>query len=249
MRISGIRFMPVFIAILAISAVILTSCGDDSSTTGSSSALPKLRVLHLSQANAAVDVEVDDSVIVNGLTYGEASPYREYSPGSRIIKVTPSALDTPVYLEDSIDLETDLEYTVFLINNAGAVEEIHSADDRTTIVDQAKIRFVHAIPDGAAYDIKFDSGFGGAVTQFGNVGFHDITDYHQINGTDYGIVVSPTGVIDTLLAYDPITIENEKVYTIVAYGTVDAGDTWPINIRVFEDGGDGTSYIEPVKAP
>ena len=249
MKSIGNRLVTLVAIIFAATGLLFIACDDDDSPTDSSNTPPRVRVIHASQANGAVDVDVDDSTIIDGLTYGEASEYAQYSEGSRQIEVTPDGSDTPVLISELITLESDLEYTLFAVNTGTQIEEIHTADDRTVVVGQAKVRFVHAIPDGGTYDIKVDTGFGVPEVEYNDVTFRDISSYHQLNGTDYSFVISSPNQNDTLFSYDPVTLDRGKIYTVIVYGTIDAGDVWPVNLRVFEDDNTGTIYVDPAENP
>ncbi len=55
---------------------------------------------------------------------------------------------------------------------------------------------------------------------------------HQLNSTD------------EVLTFDPIAVENGKVYTVVAHGTLDDMDNFPFAARVFIDNDNGDEYAD-----
>ncbi|MEZ4568265.1 MAG: DUF4397 domain-containing protein [Desulfobacterales bacterium] len=74
--------------------------------------------------------------------------------------------------------------------------------------------------------------------------FKDIEDYIEVDGGDYSFVVTPAGTNTEVFKYNPITLENGKVYTIVASGTLDALDDDDFMVRAYIDNNEGTAYAD-----
>lgn len=235
---------------LVFAAVMVFSCSDDSTTptppaeTGKSNA----RVIHTSYDAPAVDILVDGAVAVSGLAYGESSGYAELEAGTRNVKVTVAGTTTPAVIEADLPLEADKEYTVFAVNSVASIEAVVAEDARAANPGKAKIRLLHASPDAPAVDVKLNSGNGPAV--FTNSAFKDISDYIEVDGGTYTFVITPAGSATEVVVFDPVTVANGGVYTVVAHGTLDAGDNYPFAVRVFVDINPGNAYVDlTVAAP
>ena len=200
-----------------------------------------VRVVHSSYDAPAVDVYIDDALVFEDLAYGESSGYGTVSEGDRTVKVVPAGEMAPAVIEATLSL-TDTSYTVLAVNQLTQIEPIFSMDKRASVSNKAKARFIHASADAPAVDIRVGSGDGPAV--FSNVAFKDIEDYIEVDGGDYSFVVTPAGTNTEVFKYNPITLENGKVYTIVASGTLDALDDDDFMVRAYIDNNEGTAYAD-----
>ena len=182
--------------VMMIFAILfLVGCSDDDNNNivspDNQSNLASVRVIHTSYDAPDVDVIVDDNVAITSLGYGISSGYAELNPGTRNIKVTPAGSTSPVVIEANLDLNADLDYTVYAVNNLGSIEPVVSIDDRKPVGNRALIRFLHASPDAPAVDIKLDSGTGSTI--FSAASFKDITNYLGVAPGTYTFVVTPSG--------------------------------------------------------
>lgn len=239
------RYFKFVLMLIALSfAAFSVGCeSDDNSTpTNPSVANSKIRVIHTSYDAPAVDVRVDGVVAIPGLSYGQSSGYAEVASGTRNVKVSPAGSASPVVIEADLTVAENKEYTVYAVNSLASIEAIVSEDLRTPNSSKAKVRFVHASPDAPAVDIKLNSGSGPAV--FSNASFKDITSYVEVDAASYTFVATPTGSTTEVVVFDPIQVENGKVYTVIARGTLDNTDNVPFEVRVFIDNDAGTGFAD-----
>lgn len=230
---------------LLISSLFLMSCEEDSkSVTGPTtmSSTTKVRVVHTSYDAPAVDILIDNAVAISNIMYGETSGYAEINEGTRNIKVTPAGATTPVVIEADINFATDKEYSIYAVNALASIEAVVSEDSRAANSNKAKIRFLHASPDAPAVDIKIGSGSGPAA--FSNASFKDITNYIEVDAGSYTFAVTPTGSTSEVVVFDPISVSNGMVYTVIAHGTLDNMDSYPFATRVFIDNDMGDMYAD-----
>jgi hypothetical protein len=208
------------------------------------------RVIHLSPDAPEVDIdfeliEVQQSIV--GLNYGEASAYTEISSGIAkvIVKDTNGqevvTVDNPVFA-------SDIDNTVYAVNLLANIEVIQSEDDRSTDPAKAKVRFVHASPDAPAVDVKTGSAAGAPV--FANAAFKDISDYVLVDPGDYTFVVTQAGDnVNAVVTFAPATLEADKIYTVIAIGTLEDTDLFDFGVRVFDDTGSGNAFVDLTVAP
>lgn len=205
-----------------------------------------VRVVHTSYDAPAVDVWVDGSVAISGLSYGQSSGYAELPAGMRNIQVTPGGQTSPVVIEADLNILDTNEYTVTAVDMLSNISAVVSVDDRESNANQARIKFLHASPDAPAVDIKLDSGNGPVV--FSNVSFKDITEYVEVGEGSYTFVVTPTGSDIEVFVFQPIAVSEGMVYTVVAHGSLDNSDNYPFGVRVFVDNNSGDAFVDMVSA-
>jgi len=219
---------------------------DDNNPLNPTPSTSMVRVVHTSYDAPAVDVWVDGSVAISGLSYGQSSGYAELPAGMRNIQVTPSGQTSPVVIEADLNILETNEYTVTAVDMLSNISAVVSVDDREPNANRARIKFLHASPDAPAVDIKLDSGNGPVV--FSNVSFKDITDYVEVSEGSYTFVVTPTGSDTEVFVFQPIPVTNGTVYTVVAHGSLDNSDNYPFGVRVFVDNNSGNAFVDMVSA-
>ena len=201
-----------------------------------------IRVIHASFDAPPVDVKVDGTTAISNLSYGISSGYAELDAGSKNIKVTPAGSATPVVIDANLVLEQDKKYTVIASGPLTSITPVVVEDNRQIIINKAKIRFAHMSPDAPAIDIKLNSGTGPIV--FSNVAFRNVTEYIEVDGDFYTFVVTPANSTDEVIVFDPIAVQNEMLYTVVAKGTLNASDSFPFIARIFIDNGIGNAFVD-----
>jgi hypothetical protein len=239
------KFLLNAVSILVL--LVVSGCSDDKdSLTNSTPTTSKVRVIHSSYDAPAVDIRVDGQVAISNLAFGESSGYADVPTGTRNIQVTPTGVSTPVVIEANLPIEANKEYSVIAVGDLASITPIVVEDNRSSNSSKAKIRFLHASPDAPAVDIKLNGGTGPAV--FSNQAFKDITPYTEVDAGSYTFVVTPSGSSDEVFVFNPITVENGKVYTVIAQGTLSNTDNITFTARVFVDNNDGKASVDLVAA-
>lgn len=230
------------IALFSFAALVGCSDDDDNNPAASAVATSNVRVIHTSFDAPTVDIAVDGSVAIPGLAFGETSGFATLTSGTRNIKVTPENATSPVVINVNLPLEQGAEYTVLAIDSLSAIDAIVAVDDRTINVNKARVRFIHASPDAPAVDVKLNSGTGAKV--FGNTAFKDVENYVEVDGGTYTFAVTAANTTSEVVVFNPVTVQNGMIYTIVAIGTLNAADSSPFTVRVFVDNGDGNAFLD-----
>lgn len=235
------RFLFLMVAVVAV--LFLASCEDDP-TSPKGTAM--VRVIHTSYDAPAVDVAVDEELAFSNQAYGQSSGYAQVDDGMNNIMVMPAGTSSPVVIDADLDFMQDAQYTVLAVGALDAIEPIVTMDARNSVSTAAKVRFIHTSPDAPAVDIKYNPS--SMMPVFENVAFKGITSYAEVPQSTYQFIVTPAGSNDIVVQYAPVALQDGKVYTIVAHGTLDDADDYPFGVRVFMDNDDGDAYVDLMAA-
>ena len=160
---------------LFVSAVLFVGCSDDENPTGPENlpATANVKVVHASPDAPGVDLLVDDKVAGSNLTYPNNTGYLEVTKGTRNVKVNVAGTSTTV-VEANLDLEADINYSVFATDAVANLTPIVIQDDLSAPTSgNAHARFIHLSPNAPAVDITLTDG----TVVFGNIKFQEYTAF------------------------------------------------------------------------
>ena len=203
-------------AILAVAAapLVLAACGDDNDdVTTPSKGTANVRVAHLSPDAPPVDVYVNGTKALSGVSFKDVSSYLPVPAGSANFRVTPANATTPVVIDATVNLNVGGNYTVAATGLLASVQALVLEDDRGT-TGQSKVRFVHASPDAPAVDLAVT---GGPVL-FSGVSFRQASGYPQVAPATYDLEARPAGTTAVALAVPGVTLRPGTNYTVFAVG-------------------------------
>jgi len=203
-------------AILAVAAapLFLAACGDDNNdVTTPSTGAAKVRVAHLSPDAPPVDVYVNGTRALSGVSFKDVSSYLSVPAGSTNFRVTPANAASPVVIDATVNLNDGGNYTVAATGVLASIQPLVLEDDRGT-TGQAKVRFVHTGPDAPAVDIAVA---GGPVI-FSNVSFRQASAYPQVAPGTYDLEVRPAGTNVVALSIPGVALRPGTNYTVFAVG-------------------------------
>ena len=180
-----------------------------------------VRVAHLSPDAPAVDVWVDEGVVLSDVPYKTISGYLELPSGSHRIQVTPAGETSPVVIDATVEFDSDTAYTVAATGFLGKddLQPLVLTDDRFTALETAKIRVVHTSPDAPAVDIGPNDG----SVVFGDLYFRDSSMYAQLPAGSYDLEVRVAGTMDVALALPGVELEKGTNYSVFAVGSLEEG--------------------------
>lgn len=150
------------IAAVAAAALTLTACGvfdDDDDAAPAPVAQAQLRAIHASADTPAVDVFINGTRALSGVTFGQASAFNAVAPGNTRVQV---ALANQAAAAGPIDVSAPLvanrDYTAIAIGSGATGPTRLQAvliDDAGTApaAGQVKLRVVHGAPAVGAVDI------------------------------------------------------------------------------------------------
>ena len=173
----------------------------------------ELRIGHFSPDAPAVNVHVDGDVLLEDVSFGTLGDYMDIDAGSYDVEIVPAAGGDAV-LSATLDLDSDTSYTVLAINALEDIEALVLTDDQPAIdANDARIRFVHTVPDAPAVDI-----LAGDAPLFENVAFGKTSSFATVDADAYDIDVRPAGSDDSVLSLSDISFDGATSYTVFATG-------------------------------
>lgn len=179
-----------------------------------------VRVVHAVPGGPDVDVYLNDSPVVQGLTFGTATEFAAAPGGDdRKIQIVPAG-GTPGdgdLVESDVDLDGRFGYEIIATGEGDDVEITTAKLDLTPVADgQARIRVIHASPDAGGVNVTIADG----PTLFEGVDFRDVTDNQTIDARSYVLQVIKD---DTVALTGDLAVETGMVYDVLVIGRNDDG--------------------------
>jgi hypothetical protein len=205
-----------FMLLAVMPAVLLTSCDDDDEEI-SIDDMAMVMVVHASPDAPGVDLLVDNAKVnTTALTFPGNTGYLDVRSGNRNVKVNAAGSSTTV-IDANLDLEKNMNYTVFAANTLSGIEPVVLMDNLAAPASgKAHVRFVHLSPDAPAVDVAVTNG----PVLFSNRAFKSATDFTPVDAAAYNLEVRVAGTDNVVLTVPNVQLANGKIYTIFARGFV-----------------------------
>ena len=219
---------------LAALSVFMISCDKDDDVETNKA---NLMVVHASPNAPAVDVRIDNSVVLSNVPYPANSDYLSTTAGSTNIKISPTSTTTYV-IDANVNLEANKNYSVFAIDSVSKIKAAVVPDDLTTpSAGKAHVRFFHFSPNAPAVDIAVS---GGPVL-FSNRNFNDQTanttavNFTPVDANSYNLEVRLSGESTVVLSLPGVTLTPGKIYTVFAKGFVGGVGAQALGAQIIEN--------------
>ncbi|EGX7688232.1 DUF4397 domain-containing protein [Vibrio parahaemolyticus] len=234
-------------ALTMVAALGLSACGSDSDTIEYSN----LQAVHASSDAPLANVWINDKPSLKGADYGMGSGYMKLREGINSIQVDvqlPSDETATVIPKTELDLDSDLNYNVFVIGDADGspnpVEPLvvtRSADSMAD-ANSLDVQVVHAASGVPAVDLYVTEPGAdlASATPLINLAYKASTDVWNIPAGEYQVRLA----VGDSVAFDSgtISLAANSNLTIAAIGTGDSNSTSPVKLLVLD--GSGSSIIE-----
>lgn len=204
------------IALLLLPVFFIFGCDteDDDNNSQPQPQSSYVRVAHLSPDAPAVDIYVDDMLVLEDVPFRVFSSYLEVDEGERNLKVKVANSNSTV-IDANVVLNENAYYTVAATGLAGngTLGPIVLNDDLSTN-NQSKIRFVHTSPDAPHVDITLTDG----TVLFGDVQFNEAANFISVASGSYDLQVRVAGTNTVALSFGDVTLSSGTNYSIFATG-------------------------------
>jgi hypothetical protein len=201
-----------------------TNQTDDTNVTTRSQSSAFVSVLHASPDAPAVDVYVDDELVLEDVSFGDASDYLEVESGDRLIRIT--AADDPgtIVFEATVTLAPRSVNTFAasgLLQGSGAPFGVVALEDDAFAPGENRtaVRVAHLSPDAPAVDVTVAE-TGGLLAD--DIDFRNTTDYVNVPAGEYTLEIRNATPTDDgqVLAFVNVSLEGDTAVTAVATGLV-----------------------------
>jgi hypothetical protein len=193
----------------------------------------RVNVVHNVAKGPAVDVVVDGDKVLQDVEYKVQSGYLALPSGKHTVSI--EAGGNKLAIAD-VELEPGKDYTVVAhgdVTDLSSISLLPLQDDNSCPAKgKAHLRFVHAAAGAPPVDI-----WAGTQTRiFENVPYGKTGSpvYLPVDAGKVDVSVTPTGTVDRVVGPLPLTLEQGKVYTVVASGVVGDSEA-PLTALVNED--------------
>ncbi|HHX8704590.1 TPA: DUF4397 domain-containing protein [Vibrio diabolicus] len=234
-------------ALTMVAALGLAACGSDSDTIEYSN----LQAVHASSDAPLANVWINDKSSLTGVDYGMGSGYMKLREGMNSIQVDvqlPGDETATVIPKTELDLDSDLNYNVFVVGDADGspnpVEPLvvtRSADSMAD-ANSLDVQVVHAASGVSAVDLYVTEPGAdlASATPLMNLAYKASTDVLNIPAGEYQVRLA----VGDSVAFDSgtISLAANSNLTIAAIGTGDSNSTSPVKLLVLD--GSGSSIIE-----
>ncbi|MFH4464413.1 DUF4397 domain-containing protein [Vibrio diabolicus] len=234
-------------ALTMVAALGLAACGSDSDTIEYSN----LQAVHASSDAPLANVWINDKSSLTGVDYGMGSGYMKLREGMNSIQVDvqlPGDETATVIPKTELDLDSDLNYNVFVVGDADGspnpVEPLvvtRSADSMAD-ANSLDVQVVHAASGVPAVDLYVTEPGAdlASATPLMNLAYKAFTDVLNIPAGEYQVRLA----VGDSVAFDSgtISLAANSNLTIAAISTGDSNSTSPVKLLVLD--GSGSSIIE-----
>ncbi|HHX8438811.1 TPA: DUF4397 domain-containing protein [Vibrio diabolicus] len=234
-------------ALTMVAALGLAACGSDSDTIEYSN----LQAVHASSDAPLANVWINDKSSLTGVDYGVGSGYMKLREGMNSIQVDvqlPGDETATVIPKTELDLDSDLNYNVFVVGDADGspnpVEPLvvtRSADSMAD-ANSLDVQVVHAASGVPAVDLYVTEPGAdlASATPLMNLAYKASTDVLNIPAGEYQVRLA----VGDSVAFDSgtVSLAANSNLTIAAISTGDSNSTSPVKLLVLD--GSGSSIIE-----
>ena len=207
------RFAP------ALAAILLVACGDSNNRPADAS----VRILHASPDAPSVDINLNGSVAVTDLDYGQATDTIVARPGALNVTVLgrlPGTSRPAVIGPANITLAAGGAYAVLAVNEVAAIEPLVVTRETSTVsASSVRLQVVHAAPAAPAVAVYVTAPGADLASSapVGSFAFKGVLGAATIAAGDYQIRVTPSGASSPVL-YDSgtLTLAGGSDFLVVA---------------------------------
>jgi hypothetical protein len=220
-----------------------------------------LRVAHLSPDAPNVDVYVDESAVLEDVSFGTVSDYLALEPGAHTVEITAAGEPDTSVFQGEVSLEEGQAYTAAAIGEVGEMGDqpfevlVLEDDTSSPSSDTDRIRLLHASPDAPAVDVTVASG----DVLFDGIAYGESSTV-EVPAGDYTLEIreDTEGNDGDVVAEFDVSLTGGVAYSAFAAGYLtpdDAPVNTPLDLVVVQDSdgmsddGDETGTPTPTSTP
>lgn len=188
-----------------------------------------LRAKHASPDAPSVDILVNGTAALTGVSFPTLSEYLPVPNGATNLKVNVAGSDTTVINAD-LTLDARKAYSVFAVDLVTIISAVVVEDDlRAPTSGKAKLRAIHLSPDAPNVDVWVN---GSKVLT--DVPFKAASAYLEVPAGATTVEITVAGTTTVVLQASP-TLDAGGIYTAAAVGTLSAVPSQPLILNLSQD--------------
>lgn len=197
-----------------------------------------IRFLHGSPNAPAIDVYINDKLLVKNFNYREFTDYVKLTSGTYNIKIYRSDNGKNLLYNNNFNVPGNKIFTAAVIGDFPENFELYPIEERyagVNNINKAKVRFVNLMPNSTPVDFVIPVG----NILFGNVMYKDVKDYIEMSPRNYTFEITYPNSTTNILYIPNIRLRGDRFYTIYAIGLVGDQPTPQVLIPL-----DGLTYLK-----
>lgn len=177
-----------------------------------------IRFFNASPNSPALDIYVNNNLLVKSLPYGEFSLYFPASSGNYNIKVYTAGNNTNPLIDADLYIAPNTISNLAIVGNNPNLS-LYTIPEPVTAQNFGRpcIRFVNLAPDSPALDLNLSTG----TKVFNNVTYKKITDYACLPSGTYTFTINETGLTNAIVSIPNITLSPNTYYTMYILNSTD----------------------------
>lgn len=195
-----------------------------------------VRALHASPNSPAVDIYLNDTKLVENLSYEEFTEYLSVTPGNYTVKIYPAGNTNNLILSKNVTIPPNSISTTAIVGMLPNISLVPSAEPKGPIIPgKLFLRFGNLSPNSPNLNLTLANG----TVIFRNVAFKGVTDYASLVPGIYHFQLRDASTNKVLLDAPNIRLRENRFYSIYAVGLI--GGNPPLRILIPLD---GNSYLK-----
>lgn len=203
--------------IVPFAAVVLAGCGELETLPPpeDANATARLRIVQ-GTSSASIDVLVDNEVVLNGVSVGQASSLASVTPGAHTIRIRRSGT-TQIVGERSVEFGATDTATVILIDSSTVINPVVLTDTGAVVpTGKTKLRVVHFATNAPEIDVwRTQPDYGTLIRVMFPFDYRDASPYLQSDPGNWEVVVTPKDETTQLHTTGAINVPANQRRTVV----------------------------------
>lgn len=194
-----------------------------------------VRALHASPNAPAVDIYLNDTKLVDNLSYEEFTEYLSVTPGNYTVKIYPAGNTQTLLLSENVTIPPHTISTTAVVGISPNISLVSAEEPKGPFIPgKLFLRFGNLSPNSPNLNLTLANG----TVIFKNVPYKSVTDYASLNPGIYHFQLRDSNTNNVILDAPNIRLRANRFYSIYAVGIL--GGNPPLRILIPLD---GNSYL------
>ncbi|AJA47574.1 hypothetical protein CPAST_c14990 [Clostridium pasteurianum DSM 525 = ATCC 6013] len=194
-----------------------------------------VRALNASPNTPAVDIYLNDTKLVENLSYQEFTEYLSVTPGNYTVKIYPAGSTENLIFSENVTIPPTTISTTSIVGINPDISLVTAAEPKGPMIPgKLFLRFANLSPNSPNMNLTLANG----TVLFRNVPFKGVTDYASLNPGIYHFQLRDASTNRVLLDAPNIRLRGNRFYSIYSVGILGGNPPQRILVPL-----DGNSYL------